>query len=78
MNTWHCCYDHNSALPCFVPLGSDMGNHDPNKAASSGISPAGAAVLTAFFFIAIPLGYFGYSKFAAPNYSTGLSNPNAA
>ena len=78
MNTWHCCYDPNSEMSCFVPLGSDIGKHNPNKAASSGISPAGAAILTAFFFLAIPLGYLGYSRFAGPNYSTGISNVNAA
>ena len=80
MDTWKCCYDANSETKCFLPAGSPEANHDPNTpTGSTGISNAGAAVLTAFFFILIPIGYFAFSRYCgtATPWNTGFSNPAA-
>ena len=80
MDSWKCCYDANSEINCFLPAGSPAANHDPTAdTGSTGISNAGAACLTAFFFILIPIGFFGFSRYctASSPWSTGFSNPAA-
>jgi hypothetical protein len=48
-----CCYNQLSALPCFK---SDY--QFPKKNAKTGISETGAGILTAFFFLIVPIAWF--------------------
>ena len=66
-----CCFDVAAAVPCFKPVGFSEGK------SSSGITNAGAAVLTGFFFLAVPAGFVVWSKYfsKANPMSMTIQNP---
>ena len=74
IDRWDCCYDRGAMIQCFLPLGSPSSNHKGNSDSSTGMSNAGAVMLTMFFFILPPAGYLVYSKFITRD-TGGFSNP---
>ena len=73
MDSFKCCYDPNSEMKCFIPANSNSKNHAGEK---SGMSPGGAAALTAFCFLTLPglvWAVLIYSRIKNDN--QGFSNP---